>query len=243
MRFWNWTSPEEGERTLRLDGPIDDEKWWGDEVTPEEFRQELNAGSGDITVWINSPGGSVFAADQIYNMLRDYPGKITVKIDAIAASAATIIAMAGDEVLMSPVSTMMIHNPATFAMGNRNALLKAVQMLDAIKDTIINAYVEKTGLSHKKLSDMMDDEKYLDATEAIKLGFANGIWGSKEKDEPASKDSSDKAPAVMFADMPYTADKAQQVVAWCESKNKKKNSLGRKTADLHERLELIKKMF
>ena len=184
-KFWRWVNnknpsnsageQENTERTLFLDGVIDDEAWWGDEVTPAAFRKDLNAGSGDITVWINSPGGSVFAADQIYNMLRDYSGKVTIKIDAIAASAASVIAMAGDAVLMSPVATMMIHNPATIAMGDRNDMQKAIEMLDSIKESILNAYMLKTGLSHKKLSDMMDSEKFMDAKEALSLGFVDAL--------------------------------------------------------------------
>ena len=107
------------ERTLYLDGQISDETWWGDEVTPKAFKNELNAGSGDITLWINSPGGDCFAAAQIYNMLMDYPGNVTVKIDGLAASAASVIAMAGTKVCMSPVAILMIHNPATLAYGTK----------------------------------------------------------------------------------------------------------------------------
>lgn len=124
-KFWNWVKNEGElgiERTLFLNGEISDETWYGDEVTPKLFKDELNSGDGDITVWINSPGGDVFAAAQIYNMLRDYKGRVTVKIDGLAASAASVIAVAGDTVLMSPVAMMMIHNPAiqTVASGMEN---------------------------------------------------------------------------------------------------------------------------
>ena len=91
-KFWNWIRDEGGSRTLRLEGPIDEESFWGGEVTPKAFREDLESDSGDITVWINSPGGNVFAGAQIYTMLRDYPGKVTVKIDAVAASAASVVA-------------------------------------------------------------------------------------------------------------------------------------------------------
>ena len=117
-KFWNWVTNDAGERTLRLEGPIDSDDVRGDSVTPAWFRSELESGEGDITVWINSPGGSVFAAAEIYTMLRDYKGKVTVKIDAIAASAASVVAMSGDTVLMSPVAMLMLHDPATVAMGN-----------------------------------------------------------------------------------------------------------------------------
>ena len=113
-KFWNFIKNDAGERVLRLEGPIDSENFWGDEITPKMFREELEADKGDITVWINSPGGSVFAAAEIYTMLCDYSnnkkGKVTVKIDAIAASAASVVAMAGERVLMSPVSMLMIHD-------------------------------------------------------------------------------------------------------------------------------------
>ena len=111
-KFWNWKNQTEtSERTLFLNGTIAEESWFDDEVTPQLFKDELMSGSGNITVWINSPGGDCVAAAQIYNMLMDYKGDVTVKIDGIAASAASVIAMAGTKVLVSPVSMLMIHNP------------------------------------------------------------------------------------------------------------------------------------
>ena len=118
-KFWNWVKNEDG-RILFLNGPIAEETWWGDEVTPKMFKDELASDAGPVTVWINSPGGDVFAAAQIYNMLMEYSGAVTVKIDGIAASAASVIAMAGGEVLVSPVSMMMCHNPATMAVNFRD---------------------------------------------------------------------------------------------------------------------------
>ena len=120
-KFWKWKNQTEAEtqqetRTLFLNGTIAEESWFDDDVTPQLFKEELMSGSGDITVWINSPGGDCVAAAQIYNMLMDYPHDVTVKIDGIAASAASVIAMAGTRVLVSPVSMMMIHNPMTVAM-------------------------------------------------------------------------------------------------------------------------------
>ena len=106
-KFWNWIKNSDDTRILRLEGPIDEESFWGDEITPQMFRDELESGEGDVTVWINSPGGNVFAAAEIYTMLKDYKGSITVKIDAIAASAASVVAMAGDTVQMSPVAMLM----------------------------------------------------------------------------------------------------------------------------------------
>ena len=132
-------------------------------------------GSGDITVWINSPGGDCVAAAQIYNMLMDYPHDVTIKIDGIAASAASVIAMAGTKVLVSPVSMMMIHNPAMMAAGDHNDMAKAIEVLRETKESIINAYASRTHLSRAKLSKLMEDETWMDARKAVELGFADRI--------------------------------------------------------------------
>ena len=184
-KFWNWIHNEAGGRVLRLEGPIDDESFWGDEVTPKAFREDLNAGTEDITVWINSPGGNVFAAAEIYTMLRDYPGSVTVKIDAIAASAASVIAMAGSKVLMSPVAMLMIHDPSTIAMGNTKDMEKAIATLNEVKESIINAYAAKSGLSHNRISKLMENETWMNAKKAVELGFADEIlFEAVEPDEP-----------------------------------------------------------
>lgn len=178
-KFWNWikNQNESGEdmRTLFLNGQISDETWFGDEVTPEIFRGELNAGKGPVSVWINSPGGDVFAAAQIYNMLMDYPYDVTVMIDGLAASAASVIAMAGTKVQMSPVAMMMIHNPATIAIGDTEEMKKAIKMLDEVKESIMNAYEIKSGLSRDKISRLMDAETWFNAKKAVELGFADEI--------------------------------------------------------------------
>lgn len=195
-KFWNWVKNEgelESTRTLFLNGEISDETWYGDEVTPKLFKDELNADSGDITVWINSPGGDVFAAAQIYNMLRDYKGHVTVKIDGLAASAASVIAVAGDTVLVSPVAMMMIHNPATLAMGNTKDMEAAIAMLNEVKESILNAYVDKTGLSRNKLSKMMDDETWFNAKKAVELGFADKVLFAAEE-KPKKKPEEDEDP-------------------------------------------------
>ena len=160
---------------MHLNGTIAEESWFDDDVTPQLFKDELMAGTGDVTVWINSPGGDCVAAAQIYNMLVEYPGSVTVKIDGIAASAASVIAMAGTRVLMSPVSMLMIHNPMTIAFGDSGEMQKAIEMLGSVKDSIINAYEIKTGLSRAKLSHLMDAETWMDANKAIELGLADEI--------------------------------------------------------------------
>ena len=174
-KFWNFIRNEAGERILRLEGPIDEESFWGDEITPAAFRDELESEEGDVTVWINSPGGNVFAAAEIYTMLCDHKGRITVKIDAIAASAASVIAMAGDAVLMSPVSMIMVHDPMTIAMGNARDMEKAITTLNEVKESIINAYVKKTGMSRNRVSKLMENETWMNARKAVELGFADAI--------------------------------------------------------------------
>lgn len=204
-KFWRWkskktlnqeTNEEVVERILELHGTIAEESWFDDDYTPQMFKDELNAGKGDVTVWINSPGGDCVAAAQIYNMLANYKGNVTVKIDGIAASAASVIAMAGKTVLMSPVSMMMIHNPATAAFGDHTEMEKAIEMLEGVKDSIINAYALKTGMSRAKLSRLMDAETWMDATKAVELGFADDIItrdafppGKEEEDEPEEGES------------------------------------------------------
>lgn len=179
-KFWNFT--DEGEvRTLRIEGQIADETWFGDEVTPQLFKNDLLAGTGDITLWINSPGGDVFAAAQIYNMLMDYQGDVHVIIDGLAASAASVIAMAGTTVSMSPVAMMMIHNPWTFAQGEAKDMAKVIEMLGEIKESIINAYELRTGLSRTKISHLMDSESWFNAKKAVELGFADKVFFEKEE--------------------------------------------------------------
>lgn len=134
------------------------------------------------------------AAAQIYNMLTQYKGNVTVKIDGIAASAASVIAMAGNTVMMSPVSMMMIHNPATVAFGDHAEMQKAIDMLAEVKESIINAYVIKTGLSRSKLSHLMDAETWMDANKAVELGFADDIiTRAKTKPNTDSEEDDDES--------------------------------------------------
>ena len=190
-KFWNWARDETAPdaRVLRLEGTIAEESWFDDDVTPAAFKGELFSESGPVTIWINSPGGDCVAAAQIYNMLMDYPGDVTVKVDGIAASAASVIAMAGTRVLMSPVSTMMIHNPLTVAMGDSEEMRRAIQMLDEVKESIINAYEIKTGLSRTRLSHLMDAETWMHANKALELGVSDEIMFTREEAEPAPEES------------------------------------------------------
>ena len=239
-KFWNWTNqaPTETEpeqRILTLNGTIAEESWFDDDITPQLFREELNAGSGDITVWINSPGGDCVAAAQIYNMLMDYRGSVTVKIDGIAASAASVIAMAGTRVLVSPVSMLMIHNPATMAMGDAAEMQKAIAMLDEVKESIINAYEIKTGMSRAKLSHLMDAETWMDAHTAVDLGFADEIMT-----RPADAGAENHVTGPMlFSRAAVTNHLMDKLAAKCRIE-KKPTQPERSVEDLMERLNLMK---
>lgn len=186
-KFWNWVKNEQGERTLLLESTIAEESWYGDEVTPAAFREELFAEDGPITLSINSPGGDTIAASQIYTMLMEYPYDVTVKITGIAASAASVIAMAGTKVTMSPTSMMMVHNPFTVAMGDSAEMRRASQLLDEVKESIINAYELKTGMSRTRLSHMMNDETWMNAVKAKELGFCDEILFTD--DTPVAEDA------------------------------------------------------
>ena len=183
-KFWNWVKNEAG-RTLYFDGYIAQDSWFEDDITPKKFKAELNSSAGDIAVWLNSPGGDVFAASQIYTMLREYDGKVTVKIDGLAASAASVIAMAGDEIILSPVAMMMIHNPATAIFGEAADLQTAIKMLSEVKESLINAYEQRTGLPPSKISAMMDAETWFSAQKAVEFGFADKILYAPDQTETA----------------------------------------------------------
>ena len=200
-KFWNWTKNETtGERELAIDrmiGGDDFLSWLFDEITPKAFREELNSGDDDIVVRINSEGGDVFAANEIYNMLKEYRGKVTIRIDAIAASAASVIAMAGDVVEISPVGMIIIHNPWTGTVGDAEELKTVASQLDSVKENVINAYELKTHLSRTKLAKMMDEETFIHARKAVELGFADKIIGEEKPTETAGNASMSSRRQVM----------------------------------------------
>lgn len=235
-KFWKWKNQTEtADRTLFLNGTIAEESWFDDDVTPQLFKDELMAGSGNITVWINSPGGDCVAAAQIYNMLMDYKGNVTVKIDGIAASAASVIAMAGTKVLMSPVSMLMIHNPMTIAMGDTAEMQKAIDMLTSVKDSIINAYEIKTSLSRTKLAHLMDAETWMDANKAVELGFADGILSR----EDANADSPN-ADAMLYSQAAVVNSLMGKIATKCRIQSAPAQP-ERSVAEIMERLDTIKK--
>jgi len=213
---------------LELNGTIADESWFDDDITPKQFKEELFSGSGPITLWINSPGGDCIAASQIYSMLMDYKDEVTVKVDGIAASAASVIAMAGNKVLLAPTALMMIHNPSMMAFGDHNDMAKAIDILDEVKESIINAYEIKTGQSRAVLSHLMENETWMNAKKAIELGFADGILEDSYKESPIE--------AYAFASKEF--DKA--LVNKIASKTRNEVKTGRNISELKKSLKTIK---
>ena len=235
--MWKNQTDTESERVLELYGTIAEESWFDDEVTPQMFHDELFSGSGPVTIWINSPGGDCIAASQIYSMLMDYKGPVTVKIDGIAASAASVIAMAGTKVLMAPTALMMIHNPMTMAYGNHEDMQKAIEMLDEVKESIINAYEIKTNLSRAKLSHLMDSETWMNANKAIELGFADDVLTDEKKEtsDIAYSFSGRKAETALLNKL--TAKYRKSETAKPEPKPEES---GTPFDELNKRLELLK---
>ena len=195
-KFWKFKTvknkideeTESTENVLFLNGTIAEESWYSDDVTPKMFRDELSQYSGDLTVFINSPGGDCFAASEIYTALKEHKGKITVKINGIAASAASVIAMAGDMVEMSPTSMMMVHNPSMLLYGQASEMEQGIEFLNEVKESIINAYQIKTGLSRSKLSHLMDAETWMNAHSAHSMGFCDKILYTEEDDKDSAVD-------------------------------------------------------
>ena len=235
-KFWNFTENDDETRTLYLCGSIADESWFDDDVTPKAFRADLDAGAGDIIVWINSPGGDCVAAAQIYNMLMEYKGTVTVKIDGIAASAASVVAMAGTKVSMSPTALMMIHNPLTVAIGDSEEMQKAIDMLSEVKESIINAYEIKTGLSRAKLSHLMDAETWMNANKAVELGFADEILFKGEGNEEAALSGNSFA----FSRRAVTNSLFTKVARRERLEQRAAENAGTPITDLDKRLDLIK---
>lgn len=182
-KFWNFKN-ETGTNILTLEGIIEgDDLWLENNGTAQQFKSELAKCNGDITVKINSMGGDCFAAADIYSALKEYHGKVRVEIIALAASAASVIAMAGDEVCISPVGAICIHNPFTATVGDSAEMLATSRMLDEVKETIINAYELKTKLPREKIAQMMTDETWMNAKKALELGFVDKILYTDETAE------------------------------------------------------------
>lgn len=182
-KFWQVRAaaddPQVGE--LLLYGEISDVTWWGDEVTPKQFADDLKK-LGDvkeIRVYINSPGGDVFAGQAIYSMLNRHPARVTVYVDGLAASAASLVAMAGDRIVMPKNAMMMVHNPWTFVAGNADTLRQVADDLDKVREAMIPVYEARTGLERARVIELLDAETWMTAEEAVELGFADEIEEAK----------------------------------------------------------------
>lgn len=177
-KFWNLKMTAKNSAELILYGPISEYSWWGDEITPKQFSDDLNA-LGDveeISVRINSGGGDVFAGMAIYSMLKRHEANIIVYIDGLAASIASIVAMAGDRIIMPKGAMMMIHNPWTSIWGaDANVLRHTADVLDKIRDALVDVYTDKTNLDKDEIISMLDAETWMTAAEAVEKGFADEI--------------------------------------------------------------------
>ena len=242
-KFWNWIRDEDtGERVLRLDGVITDSDFFAElfgleAATPKYFRNELNSADGDITVRINSEGGDAFAAAAIYTMLKDYgntKGRVTVKIDGLAASAASVVAMAGDVIEISPVGMIMIHNPWLWTQGDADEMRTAARFLDDVKETIINAYETKTKLPRDEISRMMDDETWFHASKAVELGFADKIMFAENQSAGDSVNNMSSRRQVMNC----LTDAIKARLA-AEKKSASDNRVD--AVQLHKRLNLLRR--
>ena len=244
-KFWNWRNQADdteapGPRILELYGTIASESWFDDDVTPQMFKDELLAGDGDVVIYLNSPGGDCIAASQIYTMLMDYSGNVIVKIDGIAASAASVIAMAGTEVVMAPTSLMMIHNPMTAAFGSREEMEKAIEMLEEVKESIINAYEIKTGLSRARISHLMDSETWMNAKRAIELGFADAMMNEEKiTAEMPAFEFSDRAVEMALVNKITAKNRQDMPVDKQEVQPEPAPKHGRSVDELMERLSLL----
>lgn len=238
-KFWNWVKNEDsGETELLFYGPIAEETWFGDEITPQLFRDELGKVSGNLTVWLSSPGGDCFAASQIYTMLKNHKGKVTVKIDGIAASAASVVAMAGDETYIALSALFIIHDPSTVAMGNKADMEQAIRLLDEVKESIINAYETKSHLSRAKIAKLMSDETWLNAKKAKEMGFVDGILFTDKKqvpvpDEPDEDEKEKDLISMTYSPTKVSANFMRKVSAMSPDK-------GVPVSQLEKRLALLK---
>lgn len=236
-KFWKWTNEALNEpnetRNLELYGTIAETSWFDDDITPQMFKDELFQGKGPVTIWINSPGGDCIAASQIYTMLMEYPGEVTVKIDGLAASAASVIAMAGSKVLMAPTAMMMIHNPMTTAFGDHVEMQKTIEMLEEVKESIINAYEIKTSLSRAKLSRLMDEETWMNAYKAIELDFADALLENKK--------TANIMESYVFSQRKVDAALLNKMTA--KTKVERNQPTGRNLDELKNQLKVMEKLF
>lgn len=184
-KFWALNVVDSSDSELIIEGVISQESWWGDEATPQQLRDELKkVKSNNLVVSLNSVGGDVWAGLAMYNALRELDAKVIIRVDGLAASIASVIAMAGDEIIMSPGSMMMVHRASALAMGNAEDLEKAIEMLETVEESIIPIYSDRTGLSTDEIQDMLNVETWMSAEKAVELGFADKVAPFKKEEQP-----------------------------------------------------------
>jgi ATP-dependent Clp protease protease subunit len=216
--FWNLVNVVDGgEPMIELDGYISEYSWFDDDVTPKMFRDDLNAhgAGGPVTIRLHSYGGDVIAASVMHGIIKDYPGQVTVQIDGIAASAATVVAVAGDHIQMQETAYFMIHDPSmVFFMAQINIedMSKMLDSLKAVKEGILNAYKTKTGLSRTRLSKLMADETWMDAQKAADLGFVDEIIRGESKKLEIPKNTAVVNALHIFSHVPPALLQALQPV-------------------------------
>lgn len=187
-KFWKFKALDDNTGELTLYGEIANETWWGDEVTPKEFKADLDA-LGDINtlnIYINSPGGDVFAGQAIHSMLKRHKAHKNIYIDGLAASIASVVVMAGDTIFMPKNAMMMIHNPWTWGIGNAAEFRKLAEDLDKVRESLIAAYEGRSALTRDEIIEIMDSETWLTADECLEYGFCDVV--EKEKQMAASID-------------------------------------------------------
>ncbi|QAR45595.1 Clp protease ClpP [Kosakonia cowanii] len=192
MERWNGgiRAAREGENSISIFDVIGAD-FWGDGVTASRIASALRSmNGGAVTVNINSPGGDMFEGLAIYNLLREYEGKVTVKVLGLAASAASIIAMAGDEVQIGRGAFLMIHNCWVYAMGNRHDLAQIAADMAPFDKAMSDIYQARSGLDSAAIDKMMDGETYIGGSEAVEKGFADSLLSA---DEIADDDESPAA--------------------------------------------------
>jgi len=221
-KFWNFKAKDDDEKTgeLMLYGEIASETWWGDEVTPKQFKEDLDA-LGDIktlNVFVNSPGGDVFAAQAIYSILKRYDAHVSMYVDGIAASAASLIVSAGDTVIMPKNAMQMLHNPWCLCVGNAGDFRKLADDMDKIRDSMIVAYESRSALTKDEIIDILDAESWLTAEECMEYGFCDEIEDAKEiaacADADYFKQRYQNTPKQLLKKHPKKAKSQQKEEEW-----------------------------
>jgi ATP-dependent Clp endopeptidase proteolytic subunit ClpP len=205
--------------------------WFGIEATsPKRINELIDEADGDdLEVEINSGGGSVFAGSEIYTALKSYKGNVTVKIVGLAASAASVIAMAGKKIMMSPTGQLMIHNSSTWTEGDYREMQHTAEVLKTINETIANAYRLKTGKTKEELLELMDNETWMSANKALELNFIDEIMFEDSNQYVANLNNSELLP-------PEVINKVLNIIA----KENTSNEDETETNEVENEIELSK---